>query len=53
MIATDALGKAENAEPLTAGAKQTADEAIVAVTEARPGSTSWNRRWARTPSTKG
>lgn len=34
-IATDALGKAEKGEPLAAGAKQTADEAIVAVNEAK------------------
>src|SRR6188768_912284 len=34
-IATDALGKAEKGEPLTAGAKQTADEAITAVNEAK------------------
>jgi len=34
-IAQNALGKAEKGEPLTAGAKQTADEAIVAVNEAK------------------
>lgn len=34
-IATDALGKAEKGEPLAAGAKQTADEALTAVTEAK------------------
>jgi HK97 family phage major capsid protein len=34
-IATDALGKAEKGEPLAAGAKQTADEAIVAVNAAK------------------
>jgi len=34
-IATDALGKAEKGEPLAAGAKQTADEAIKAVTETK------------------
>src|SRR6188768_3007783 len=34
-IATDALGRAEKGEPLTAGAKQTADEAITAVNEAK------------------
>jgi HK97 family phage major capsid protein len=34
-IATDALGKAEKGEPLAAGAKQTADEAITAVNEAK------------------
>ena len=34
-IAEDALGKAEKGEPLAAGAKQTADEAIVAVNEAK------------------
>lgn len=34
-IATDALGKAEKGEPLAAGAKQTADEAIIAVNEAK------------------
>lgn len=35
VIATDALGKAEKGEPLAAGAKQTADEAITAVNEAK------------------
>jgi HK97 family phage major capsid protein len=34
-IATDALGKAEKGEPLAAGAKQTADEALTAVNEAK------------------
>lgn len=34
-IATDALGKAEKGETLTAGAKQTADEAITSVNEAK------------------
>jgi HK97 family phage major capsid protein len=34
-IATDALGKAEKGEPLASGAKQTADEALTAVTEAK------------------
>lgn len=34
-IATDALGKAEKGEPLAAGAKQAADEAITAVNEAK------------------
>jgi HK97 family phage major capsid protein len=34
-IATDALGKAEKGEPLAAGAKQSADEAITAVNEAK------------------
>jgi HK97 family phage major capsid protein len=34
-IATDALGKAEKGEPLAAGAKQIADEAITAVNEAK------------------
>ena len=34
-IATDALGKAEKGEPLAAGAKQTADEALIAVNEAK------------------
>lgn len=34
-IATDALGKAEKGEPMAAGAKQTADEAIKAVGEAK------------------
>lgn len=34
-IATDALGKADKGEPLAAGAKQTADEALVAVNEAK------------------
>ncbi len=34
-IATDALGKAEKGEPLAAGAKQTADEAITAANEAK------------------
>jgi len=34
-IATDALGKAEKGEPLTAGAKQTADEALTAVNAAK------------------
>jgi HK97 family phage major capsid protein len=34
-IATDALGKAEAGEPLATGAKQTADEALTAVTEAK------------------
>lgn len=34
-IATDALGKAEKGEPLAEGAKQRADEAIVAVNEAK------------------
>jgi HK97 family phage major capsid protein len=34
-IATDALGRAEKGEGLTSGAKQTADEAITAVNEAK------------------
>jgi len=34
-IATDALGKAEKGEPLTAAAKQAADEALVAINEAK------------------
>ncbi len=34
-IATDALGKAEKGEPLASGAKQTADEALTAVNEAK------------------
>ncbi len=34
-IATDAVGKAEKGETLSAGAKQTADEAITAVNEAK------------------
>jgi len=34
-IATDALGKAEKGEPITAGAKQAADEALVAVNAAK------------------
>lgn len=34
-IATDALGKASSGETMTAGAKQTADEAITAVNEAK------------------
>ena len=34
-IATDALGKAEKGEPLASGAKQSADEAITAVNEAK------------------
>lgn len=34
-IATDALGKAEKGEPLTAGAKLTADEALKMVNEAK------------------
>src|SRR5690348_5209488 len=34
-IATDALGRAEKGEGLTEGAKQLADEAIVAVNEAK------------------
>lgn len=34
-IAVDALGKAEKGEPLAAGAKEKADEAIIAVNEAK------------------
>ncbi len=34
-IATDAIGKAEHGEKLTEGAKQTADEALTAVNEAK------------------
>jgi len=34
-IAQDALGKAERGEPLSAGAKQTADEALTGVNEAK------------------
>jgi HK97 family phage major capsid protein len=34
-IATDALGKADKGEGLTSGAKQTADEAIIAANEAK------------------
>lgn len=47
-IATDALGKAEKGEPLAAGAKQTADEAIIAANEAKARLDDIEQKMART-----